>query len=100
MRYSIRQTNPQGELWLIRATKKGVWGAQERAYGFFRRPAAVRWVDRLGAANPGIMLEIVESEERSVVARAKAQNLDRAPAPSVADVIEDDDEFAPAALPA
>jgi hypothetical protein len=100
MRYSIRQMNPQGELWLVRvAKKKGVWGAQERAYGFFRRPTAARWVDRLGAANPGIILEIIEMGSQGVAA-AGTMNADDTPATNIDDVIEDEAELEPAILPA
>jgi len=61
MRYVIKQVTASGELWLVRATKKktGVWGARERAYGFFRRPTAERWIAKLGSAG-GLTLEIVE----------------------------------------
>lgn len=101
MRYSIRQNNPQGELWLVRATKKGVWGAQERAYGFFRRPTAARWVDRLGVANPGIILEIIEMGSQGLAAAVGAISTDDSPAANIDDVIKDDDiELAPAILPA
>ena len=100
MRYSIRQNNPQGELWLVRATKRGVWGAQERAYGFFRRPTAARWVDRLGAANPGIILEIIEMASQGLAAAAGTMNADDTPATNIDGVIEDDVELAPAILPA
>ena len=101
MRYSIRQMNPQGELWLVRATKKGVWGAQERAYGFFRKPTAVRWVDRLGAANPGITLEIIEMGSQGLAAAVSAIQADDPPPPAnIDDVIDDDVELAPGILPA
>lgn len=100
MRYSIRQTNPQGELWLIRTTKKGVWGAQERAYGFFRRPTAARWAARLGATNPGLILEIVEMEKRGLVAAIGALTVDEAPAADADAAVEVDDEFSPVAMPA
>jgi hypothetical protein len=61
MRYFIKQVTATGELWLVRATKtkQGVWGAPERAYGFFRRPTAERWIAKLGSAG-GLTLEIVE----------------------------------------
>ena len=61
MRYFIKQVTANGELWLVRATKKktGVWGARERAYGFFRRPTAERWIAKLGSTD-GLTLEVVE----------------------------------------
>ena len=61
MRFFIKQVTANGELWLVRATKTktGVWGARERAYGFFRRPTAERWIAKLGSAG-GLTLEIVE----------------------------------------
>lgn len=61
MRYFIKQVTATSELWLVRATKKktGVWGARERAYGFFRRPPAERWIAKLGSTG-GLTLEIVE----------------------------------------
>jgi hypothetical protein len=99
MRYSIRQTNPQGELWLVRTTTKGVWGAQERAYSFFRRPTAARWVDRLGAANPGISLEIIEMGNQGIATAAGTMDADDSPAANADDVIENDVELAPAIPP-
>jgi len=65
MRYFIKQVTANGELWLVRATKKktGVWGARERACGFFRRPTAERWIAKLGSAG-GMTLEIVEIDMR------------------------------------
>lgn len=93
--------NPQGELWLVRATKKGVWGAQERAYGFFRKPTAVRWVGRLGAANPGIVLEIIEMGSQGLAAAVSAIQADDPPPPAkIGDANEDDVELAPGILPA
>ena len=60
MRYAIKQINADRELWLVRAAHKGVWGAGERAFGFFRKPTAERWVTKLCQVNPGLCLEIVE----------------------------------------
>ncbi len=100
MRYSIRQINSQGELWLVRTTKKGVWGAQERAIAFFRRPTATRWVDRLAATSPGIALEVIEIAERGPSAPVEAVNPDEALSAGTDDVAEDDAGLTPAALPA
>jgi hypothetical protein len=83
MRYVIKQVTVSGELWLVRATKKktGVWGARERAYGFFRRPTAERWIAKLGSTG-GLTLEIVETTVSPPVAVA----LDAAPAPDEIEV--------------
>jgi len=64
MRYAIKQISVERELWLVRAAHKGVWGAAERAFGFFRRPTAERWVAKLSVLNPGVSLEIVEMMSR------------------------------------
>lgn len=64
MRYAIKQINAERELWLVRAASKGVWGASERAFGFFRRPTAERWVAKFAIINPGLSLEIVEVNGR------------------------------------
>jgi len=73
MRYAIKQINADRDLWLVRAAHKGVWGASERAFGFFRRPTAERWVARLAVLNPTVSLEIVEMESRvDVVDRENA----------------------------
>jgi len=98
MRYSIRQSNMQGELWLVRTTKKGVWGAQERACAFFRRPTAVRWVERLAATNPGITLDVIEFDERTLSVPLDAPKPDEASRAGSADVAEEDVGLAPVAL--
>jgi hypothetical protein len=73
MRYAIKQINTDRELWLVRAAKKGVWGKSERAFGFFRRLTAERWVAKLCLANPGLCLEIVEVMSRvEMLARESA----------------------------
>ncbi len=64
MRYAIKQISTDRELWLVRAAHKGVWGKGERAFGFFRRPTAERWVAKLAVLNPGVSLEIVEVMSR------------------------------------
>ena len=68
MRYAIRQTPPNQRLWLVRTTKKGVWGSSERAFGFFRRPTAERWLLRLAKATSDLSLEIVEVNSRPAMA--------------------------------
>jgi hypothetical protein len=77
MRYAIKQINTDRELWLVRATHKGVWGKSERAFGFFRRPTAERWVTKLCRVNPGLCLEIVE-----VLSRVEAMDRESAAASS------------------
>jgi hypothetical protein len=64
MRYAIKQISADRELWLVRAAHKGVWGKGERAFGFFRKPTAERWVAKLTVLNPGVSLEIVEVMSR------------------------------------
>lgn len=87
MRYAIKQISVDRELWLVRAAHKGVWGAGERAFGFFRRPTAERWVARLTVLNPGVSLEIVELASRvDVMERESAASSGTAssePAPDV-----------------
>jgi len=80
----------QGELWLVRTTKKGVWGAQERACAFFRRPTAVRWVERLAATNPGITLDVIEFDERTLSVPLDAPKPDEASRAGSADVAEEE----------
>ena len=98
MRYSIRQLNTQGELWLVRTTKKGVWGAQERAFAFFRRPTAVRWVERLTVTNPGITLDVIEFDERSASVPLDPPKPNEASLAGSGDVAEGDAGLAPVAL--
>jgi len=94
MRYFIKQVTANGELWLVRATKTktGVWGARERAYGFFRRPTAERWIAKLGSAG-GLTLEIIE------IAVSPPAAVPPSPAPSLSEIEEEapaDIQFAPA----
>ena len=98
MRYSIRQINSQGELWLVRTTKKGVWGAQERAFAFFRRPTAVRWAERLTATNPGITLDVIEFDERSVSVPLDAPKPDEASLTGSGEAAEGEALLEPVAL--
>ncbi len=47
MKCSIKQVRPSEEVWLVRFSKKAVWGAEVRAKPFMTRATAEACIDRL-----------------------------------------------------
>ena len=72
MRYAIKQTSPSGQLWLVRATKQGVWAAEYRAKGFYSRLPLERWLTKV-RMREGVSCEIVEIAEDVEQQPAEAQ---------------------------
>ena len=73
MKCSIKQVRPSEEVWLVRFSKKAVWGAEARAKPFMTRAMAEACIDRLTKLSVD-NLHIVFATQGSVEALQIASN--------------------------